>query len=425
MEVSELNAVQGSLPEASKAAFTVKILAGPARFFAILSAACLPLSNAFALGQFVSISILSALLATLMGTLSGEKIKSHVALVCGFFPFALILIGYGSFTLDNWGAHASGIEITKSFRAHFFLLIFACCLSAIHGIVNFDTILKWVSIGVIFSATFGLVDFVLQNFVNISLDSYVYRYTVSENTGSLGAIWRIRSTLTEPGHFAFFLAILAPWVFIYIRNRSIVFRRSVLVILASSFILTFSATGYAIFLLLTFMLAIRERNIKLLFPLFFLLATVGISIFFELSVFTDYIDIFFGKYSGGLGNGTDVSAADRSMRVEAALGFINDAWRNEDLISIFFGHGPGWVITNFGTGFVNVYLYLLVEFGVLGFLSFALFLIFVWWRYVRGQNSLIFYSYFSMVLTFIFIQNYYEIMVIFVISMLVAKPGEV
>jgi len=388
-----------------------------ARFFAFVAVTCLPLTSVFALGQFFTISFCFTLLAALFGVAAGVKINQYVVVVAGFIPFSLLIVAFISFIFDNGGAHASGIEIVNSFRLHLFLLIYACCLGVIINFIAFNTLLKWITIGVIFSAVFGLVDYFLQNYTSTSLDNYVYRFLVQENSGTLAAIFRLRSTFAEPGLYAFFLAILAPWAFIYLRNKPAIFRRALQLIVGAAFLLTFSATGYAILTFLTLLLALRERRMRWLMPAFCVLLAVAAIQVFALSSFAENATRFLAKYDG---NSNDTSLIDRSNRIELATDILKQAWNNDEIVIIIFGHGPGWVTSNFGTGLVNTYLYLLVEFGVVGFISVISFFVVVWWKIVRRQDCMIWYSFFAMVLSLALIQNYYEIMITFVFALLAA-----
>ncbi len=397
-----------------------------ARFFAIISVASLPLTNVFALGQFSTIPFLSAVFAAFLGLASGEKINRRVVIFAGFFPLALLVIGFISFGLDNGGAHADGNEVEKSFRTHILLLVYACSLGVVHKLLNFKTILKWVTVGIVFSSTFGLTDFFLQNFTTLSLDHYFYRYSVTENTGSLAGIWRVRATFAEPGHFAFYLAILAPWALKYIKNkRNVISRRLFKFILAASFLLTFSAAGYFILVFLTLLIAIRERKMIWLLPSIFALAAIVSVPFFEFSGFSEKATVFLTKYGENYGQSENVSLIDRTLRIEAGIDMVKDAWLNENMSAVFFGYGPGWLMSNFGTGLVNVYLYLLVEFGLLGLISLIVYFAAIWWNVVRRQDSLIFYSFFAMIITFAMIQNYYDVMVIFVFSLWALVPTKI
>lgn len=415
IKMLEFSTATDSSSESRFPPFTLILLA---RFFAIVSVATLPLTNVLAFGQFITISFVSALFAVLCGLFSGATINYRVVIISGFFPFGLILISLFSFLLDSGGAHSSDIEMSRSFRTHYLLLFYACCLGVIHNLINFKMILKWVSVGVVFSATFGLADFFLQNFTAVSLDSILYRFVVPENTGSLGGLWRIRSTFAEPGLYAFYMGIMAPWAWIYIRDCFFSFRPILVGILVTSFLLTFSSTGYAILVLLTFLLAFREKKKIWLLPSLCAVVAIVFAEIFKLSDFALRATLFLAKYGGG----TDSSALDRFSRVDTAIGFLEEAWNNGDLVTIFFGSGPGWVVSNYGTGFVNVYLYLLVEFGALGLFCVLGFFIVVWWKIVRWQEGMIFYSFFALILSLFLIQNYYELMVIFMLSLLAAAP---
>jgi len=380
----------------------------------------------FAWGQFFTISFCSALLAGLLGAVSGVKINHRVVVISGFLPLLLLILGFVSFALDNGGAHASGTELVRVFRMHLFLLMYAFSLGVIHNLINFNSILKWVSAGVVFSAVYGLADYFLQNYFNVSFDSYVYRYSVQENTGSLADLFRLRSTFAEPGLFAFYLAILAPWTLIYLRYRYGNLQRTALgIVIFASFLLTFSGTGYAILVLLTFLLAFREKKLIWLLPTVCVLLAIMSVELFQFSDYAQRSTLFLGKYGLETGGEADSSLVDRSMRIETGIGLLKYAWNNEDLVAIFFGHGPGWGTAEFGAGFVNVYLYLLIAFGALGFLCMIIFLITVWWKIVRRQGSLIFYSFFAIILSFAAIQSYYELIVIFVFSLLAVVPKNI
>jgi hypothetical protein len=85
---------------------------------------------------------------------------------------------------------------------------------------------------------------------------------------------------------------------------------------------------------------------------------------------------------------------------------------------MMFGNGPGWVVSNFGSGLVNSYLYFAVEFGA-SFLGLLLaFYWYVWRKILRGRRWLVFYSFFAFVLNIAFIQDYLFLFVPFVFSLL-------
>ncbi len=383
-----------------------------ARFFAIVSIVCLPLAHVFALGQFTTISFASAILAALLGLVSGVKIKPKLILITGFLPIMLLIVGLVSYALNGFGSHAENSETWKIFRGNIFLLVFACCLGVVHGLLKLEEVLKWVAVGVVCASIYGLLDVLLQQHFGVALDQYIFRYSVPENTGSLGSIIRVRSTFSEAGNFSFFLSMVAPWAMIYIQKsvRTRSYRIMLIAVIGMAFFMTISAAGYAIMLLLTFILAFRERRIVFVLPLVGALALF----WYVNNSGNEIANLFLRKYT--LTN--SVSAVDRVNRIEYAVEKLQSEWEQENVIALLFGNGPGWVMSNFGLGLVNSYLYFAVEFGAIFLVLLIGFYWFVWRKILRGRGALVFYSFFAFVLNIGFIQDYLFLFVPFVLSLL-------
>lgn len=386
-----------------------------ARFFALISVACLPLNHAFAYGQFVTFSFVSALLALILGLAGGVGVDKRVAIAAGGFPCILLFMSFLSFFLSGMGDDASKDEIVKSLRTNVFLLVYGISLGVIFRLIDRWSIIRLVTVGILFASVYGIADVLLQQNTSITLDSFIYRFTTKENPGSLGANLRLRSTLEEPGAYAFYMDALFPWALVYALRFWQRQRWKITLLLVAglvSFFMTLSAAGFAIFCFLTLIFGLYHRNPYLFIPgLVFLVAVIWLNTAPD----AELLQVFFSKYTG-----EDESAVDRRDRVNFVLNVISVMWENQDILPIMVGHGPAWVMSQLGTGLVNVYLYIFVEFGLLGV---SLVLGFYWWiwrRSLKGDVGLPLYSFIAALAHFVFIQNYYYLFLPFMLALLSA-----
>jgi O-antigen ligase len=386
-----------------------------ARKLAIISIFSLPLNHAFALGQFVTISLISSIISALFCLISDVKINWRLFIVTGFIPLMLIVTGLFSYFLNGFGSNADSIEVTRALLTNLLLFVYAFCLVVMYNLLSLRIILKWVMIGIVCSSVYGLADVFLANFSSFQLDNYIPRYSATENGGSIGYFIRLRSTFAESGTFSFYLNLLAPWALIYFsryyNSRSKIFPKIIVIAISCAFLLAFSTAGFFIFCVITFVLAFRERKFTYLTPLAIVLILAS-------TVKTvDDNEIIFLLLSKFNGQQQDSSRDDRFNRLDFASEKLKGEFDDIDIKTLIFGSGPGWAASNFG-GIVNTYLYFAIEYGFLSLFLLFGFYLFVWWRILRHRGPLIFYSFSSFVINIIFIQDYFYLFAVFAFYLL-------
>ena len=329
---------------------------GVERIFIVLVFACLPLNHALALGAFANITMLSAVVWFAMISLRVKHINIKLFIRTAWLPLVMLAIGSLSILMHLIaGRDMVNIQLYLSMKANFFLLVFCFAIVNIIRIDNIEFVLKCIKAGLVVAILFGVLDFLLTNFSGINSDDYIYRYSNSENPGKLYLLIRARSFFSEPGFFSAYIILVAGVISYYDRilktNSKYIYILSVFGIAVA-----LSNIGFLLASIATAAWLIRSRRIYF---------TVGILAFiFVLSQISNdefkfYVDALLNKYTLV----DEYSAADRLSKYDDAIDFLG----RMSFVDVILGASPGAYIQRYGTGPVNFYILLFIDYGLIAF----------------------------------------------------------
>jgi hypothetical protein len=276
------------------------------------------------------------------------------------------------------------------------------------------------------AALVAVLQFISSNFLGIFWEDLIYYPDSTEAKSTfLGVFFRSRGFASEPGHFAFTLELLAPLLMYghfvsQKRSKSIMVMDFLLLLLA--FLSTGSPAGLVIFAtgFIMSVLLFPSRHV-VPFILSFLVAlvvTLGL-----VSVIGNQFDQSnpFDLISSIVINKLDsTSSADRSERIRIGLNLIGNA----SPLQIFFGYGPAvYVSQNLGEDgtIIQFYLLLLLEGGAIGtifFLGGFVFMAALANNKLGKDRVFFFWVFFSLVIHYFFISNYFYPMIWFMFPLL-------
>lgn len=260
--------------------------------------------------------------------------------------------------------------------------------------VDFDTIMRWVTVSVLFASVFGVFEFLGKNILGYNIDNLVPRYEQEHEYNPLyfGFV-RARSFMSESGNFALFLEVFSPVIVYYWWSKQkTIIALVILTIVIGALCTTMSAaamaslmTGLTVGISLYFFKNIfvgtwRAEFIFSMFRIAVLFALLVVIVFLVDGV--GYIVPLFEKI--GLVGGASVE--DRLYRWEMALIAIS--------INPVFGVAPGgFLVSNIvGQGVVSWWLQVFLEGGIpAGLFLFLFFVLNL--RMVLGITSNIKYAY--------------------------------
>jgi hypothetical protein len=287
----------------------------------------------------------------------------------------------------------------------------------------FKKVLAIISIGLVVSLIFGILEFLAKNIWSFSFDEIIPRPIVEDYSPLfLGKYIRIRSFVEESGHYAFYLEIFFPFVYFFLqkygfgKNNSFV-TIVVTVIFVICFFLTFSSAGIIIFslnLLILYILQFRVAVLKKDYKFFTKSLLWIVSVCIILLSLDNYLqnDVDFNLFevteilTVGKVNSVE-SGYDRSYRIDKAMDLII----NGNLSSLLFGFGPAAYDTKQLEPIIGLYFVLIFETGFLGLFFFLGFFVIsiinIFHNYSCQLRSVYFVSIFSGLMHYTFIGNYY------------------
>lgn len=365
----------------------------------------LPFSNLFALGTFATISFLSSQLFLFLFILHNKKIVKNY-LVNLFF--ILLLFGFVSILIYLF--HYDNIHdyFGKAYRTFVFILLYIISISIIFKKYGINHVLKYLYYATWIVIIYGLFDFVLSNFIGLNLDDYLYRYNAEINHGSVGSIVRLRSTLSESGHLAFYMNTIFPLTLLYLNFIRKKLNYLYLLLGTTVFVLTFSAAGFVIFLIsIIFSTLLLKRYKRLLvLTMLFTGIVIGSNTFYSNSILVKKITKKLTL------NERSISVHDRLNRYIIAKEEFD---KNFNSIEIYlFGVSPGYIVEKYNSGLVNFFLNMFIEHGIVGLLIIIILLYKVFRTIKEIKLEYRIYCYYiliSIILHLIIIQNFYYLFV--------------
>lgn len=281
-------------------------------------------------------------------------------LLCGFVGYIRALV------LRDSAVEATNYYFSVVFSFSIFYYFVANKLSYL----RLTEVIFYTRIGLLLCTTWIIFEFISVNILGINLDLYISRpFNEIYNSTALGSFFRARGPVEESGHVAMCVVILTG-VVLALNNidkaRHSLIDKVTYALSLISISLTFSVAAFAniplaitLTMILFFSSFLKSVNSLSSVTVFFLLF---ILIYFGLEQFLQVIYI---KLDGSS------SIDDRSLRYELALELI----KNSSLIELLIGFGPGAVRYELEFIVLNLYLLILIDYGILGLFSFIIFVL--------------------------------------------------
>ncbi len=297
-----------------------------------------------------------------------SKVIYSISLLFYFFVFLIVL----SLFIQQFSHGYDILGFVHSMRyLSVIVLFYFTLLFLIEGKkMSMNSIYKYISWGVFFVSSFTILEFFAKNLLQFDFDAIFPRATVSEFEATYAIMGerfiRARGTTEESGHLALYLAMFLPFAYYYFEKYKIAYRFMLIGVIVFALLLTFSAMGFVELIILTTLLLIfslysngNKKIFILLGSLVMIVALISISIYKEI----DYYSLFGGIFSKiTLENATFSYDGSRTQRWLNAFELIRE--------KPFFGHGSGIASILYGTGSTSFYLEILVEFGIIGLMTF-------------------------------------------------------
>lgn len=365
----------------------------------------LPFTNLFAFTQIISFPLIISVLIgfAVLFDLRFYSIRLSMPKLFSILFLFLVLL---SFFLNLLNFHSS--KPLNHLFAYFFTILFYY-ISIRHAIffsnIKFDKILYYISIGVVITSIFTIVEFLAKNIFYTEFDSLFFRPAVSDYqpySGIETIVIRARSTVEESGHYALYLIAFAPSViqFLYVNNVKLRFFLTLIIII--SFLLTFSVAGIiAIVSGLVLFVLTSFHKIKFFKTLFWLIVSfltlnIIIGTLFDLSLVENVILKF-----------TDSSSStERFERFQAIFKILSIS----NIFNYLFGFGPAAYDTLNVNSFLNLYLVFGIELGILALLLFIFYLFFIlikWFKIKSLYTNCLKFSFLACLIQYNSIHNYF------------------
>ena len=376
----------------------------------------LPFTSAFALTPVLPIPMIVIFLLGLSFVITDKFNKKIVIDNADRILLVFLFFVYFSFILNI--SNMTNINTPINHLISYSVSIFGLYLFVKHLFyedIDLNIILKFITFAVLLSSIFAIFEFLDKNFLNIGVDSYIYR-PVAPNMEVLATnfLFRARSFAEEPAHFALFLEIFAPLSIYYlIHNKysNILIYGYVLVILFS-LLFSFSSASFVIIpsatALTVLYFFIKNKNVfkkksffkLIVYSFFFIFFLSFLLEYFNLFTFIDLIDTVVNKITGSS------SSEDRLGRVDE----FYSLFLNADIINLLFGFGPAAYTNHNISSMVSLYLTLLLEFGFVGLGLFLFFLLLVLKKILTISSYVKYFlliGYFSSIAHYALISNYW------------------
>ena len=354
----------------------------------------LPITNAFAWTPWLPIP-LSVMLAFLVFYSAEILYSGHVAIPLVFLQDKLLLAFLVSLCIaslinvDIYGARQ--FNHLLSYIVVIGAYYFGSKVIAQKAKVGLNEIMCWLTIAVILSSVFGIVEFVGKNYFNYDVDLFIPRNTVVEyNPTYAGIVVRARAFMSESGNFALFLELFSPLIIAHwfgIGRRGL--GGILLALVVSALIITFSAAAVAslsfgmmfafiIYSLKSFSsMKISRAGLKILF--FGFLGVVLFATTVTRNIDNDFVTGIASKLTFNYSHADDPDS--RLSRWRAVLPIIAE--------HSVIGLGPGGFLgfNDSGQGVVSWWLQIVVEGGVISAVLFFSFYASVFIRALRIRSG--------------------------------------
>lgn len=351
-------------------------------------------TSAFAITQVINIPLMIAVLLAVVfytGFITRNVIVSFYKE--DFWLIALLGFVVCSLLLNIQVAKSSKpINHTFAYFYTFFISFLTIRWSIVEAWPRFnrDTLAKlsyYLRISVFVASGFGILEFILKVFFFIDFDAYVPHPAVENYEPTvLGEILRVRSFAEESGAFSYFLEVIFPLTLYGFARRSVIAYLYYITVFIC-FVLTFSSAGFGLMFVILALwgfqsflklfgkgLVLSKRVVY--FSLLFLLIALVLTPYFLPILEAVLLD----KATNS------ASADDRMFRLMEGLEFF----ANSPILNQLVGSGPAAYDTYafISKGMVMLYETFLLEGGILGLLSFCLFVYLVMVKAFRIKDPI-------------------------------------
>lgn len=319
-------------------------------------------TNAFALNSVLTPAFAISFLLIFHFIISGTKKlfdkPPYLFLFWLLLTLSFILMARGDKCRNHW------FMWTFPFFSYYFVL-----KNELYHLFTLDeiknNILKVITSATVFACAFCVFEFCCSNFWGIDL-SFIPRGTV-EDYNPFDGFFRARSFIEESGHFSFFVEIFGP-ISVYWITQNIKSPLRILLILTIvlGIMATMSAVGLLfllvyVVLFLNFVIFKNESTLSVkLGILTCVLAIISLGVYLYPDLFSTIWDLIVMKLDP-----ENASYSDRSSRFSALEKLSG--------ISLLIGYGPAAFSTLNVDSFVSLYLGILMNTGILGFVLACLF----------------------------------------------------
>jgi len=392
-----------------------------------LSIVTLVFDHAFSLGKFISLPIFFSVCFLFFNALDISKKNYSINVILSLVFFLLFITFANTINAINI---SDTTEFLQGYRLFFYVSYFIFFSSVLCKVYSVHQVIEWLYISFIIATVFGLIYFVLQNFIGIDLDLYIYRPSVIENSGSVSSTLRNRSFFEEAGNFSFYLNLVFPIILFCLKDKKEKFKLFfVFILYFLSVLSTFSAAGIVVFLVISILLSIRKQvvsgvNISNYFRL--LTASVFIVIFYLYLQGNEFVNFALNKILNKIlfNAASSESASARLDGYSVGFEYINNLYTSGNYFSLLFGSGTGATKFLFNISIVSGQLVLLIEQGILFMLCFyLLFFAFTYYAYIKSHH-IIYYSGLTFFIYQFSITNYSSMFVVVCLYLLLEITRE-
>lgn len=394
--------------------------------FARLSIVTIVFDHALSFGKFISFPILFSFLFLISNQLSikkeGYSLKLLLVILL-LLTFIIFCSGINSQKISN------EVIFFQGFRVFFYFSYFIFFSSVLLRTYRIEKLIGWLYVSFIIATVFGLIYFISQNFLGIDLDSFIYRPSVIENSGSVSSTFRNRSFFEEAGNFSFYLNLVFPIILFGFGYENKKFKLYTLVILYFiSILTTFSATGIVVSFLISLLISFRKKviagvNITHLFRMLTTCILGGV-IYLYFSG-DEFVNFAVNKISAKVFlDSQNSSASARLDGITLGYNYLNALYHKGNYLTILIGSGPGASQYLFDISIVSGQLSLLIDLGLLPMvILYILFFRFCYINYIKSYN-VIFYSGLAFFIYQFLITNYASMFVVVSLSILLEITRE-
>lgn len=333
----------------------------------------LPFTSAFNVSPVLTLPVISLVFLSAYQFSKPFITKSYVLAVSSYqlFIFAILLCGTLSVCFSVFIKYSFVYTHTISLLFVFFAFVMIP-LIGLKG-HSIDKMLKPLHFSFYVVCCFCFFEFLTLNFTTIDIVNKIPRPDVADYSPLFfQVLFRARSTFEESGHFASFITVVFPFLYIYTKRK-----KELLIVFLSSLAMSASVGGIIVFILLIipFIIFLQKAKVK-----FFILTSLALfMVVFSPIIISKLIDIYNFKIASGSLTG----------RFESYFDSI-DLFFSGSIYNLLFGFGPGSYQYLLIEPAINAYINLLRDIGLIGLLLFFLFVNFpafyIMFRYFTGAS---------------------------------------